>query len=111
MSNNVYTPGQVVYQADNQHVEAAKGVREKLQGICKHRLMNRHVMVKTIDGHEYEGIIVFIDDGNVYLSLAQDEELNKRFFPYGPGFYGPVNPGGAILPLVLYNLLAITLLT
>ncbi len=112
MSNNVFTPGQVVYQADNQHVDAVKGVREKLHGICKQRLMNRHVMVKTIDGHEYEGIIVFIDDGNVYLSLAQDEELNKRFFPYG-GFYGPgpVNPGGAILPLVLYNLLAITLLT
>ncbi|MDF2937790.1 MAG: hypothetical protein K0Q90_3163 [Paenibacillaceae bacterium] len=111
MSNNVSPVGQVMYQADNQHVEAVKGVREKLHGICKQRLMNRHVMVKTIDGHEYEGIIVFIDDGNVYLSLAEDEELNKRFFPYGPGFYGPVNPGGAILPLVLYNLLAITLLT
>ncbi|RAV02365.1 hypothetical protein [Paenibacillus sp. YN15] len=110
MSNNVAPAGQVVYQADNQHVETVKGVREKLHGLCKQRLMNRHVLVKTIDGHEYEGIIVFIDDGNVYLSLAVDEELNKRFFPYGPGFYGPVNPAGAMLPLVLYNLLAITLL-
>jgi len=51
------------------------------------------------------------DEATADFAKRGDEELNKRFFPYGPGFYGPVNPGGAILPLVLYNWLAITLLT
>lgn len=110
MPNNVHTGGQLVYQADTQHVNAVKGMREKLHGVCKQHMMNRHVLVKTIDGHEYEGVIVFVDDGNLYLSLAQDEELNRRFFPYSPGISGAVNPAGAILPLVLYNLLVITLL-
>lgn len=55
--------------------------------------------------------IPYRDEATADLVKRGDEELNKRFFPYGPGFYGPVNRGGAILPLVLYNLLAITLLT
>ncbi|MDF2923340.1 MAG: hypothetical protein K0R57_2254 [Paenibacillaceae bacterium] len=120
MQNNPYpmasapTP-QVIYEADQAHVDTVKTVREKLHGICKKKLMHKHVMVRTIDGHQYEGVIVFVDDGNLYLNLAQDENLNRayyyRFTPYGPVPYAPFNPGAAILPLVLYNLLAITLLT
>lgn len=108
------TSGQLIYRADQAHVDAVKGLRTKLHGICKEKLMHKHVVVHTMDGHEYEGVIVFVDGGQIYLSLAEDEELARsygRFFP-GPwgGPFTPFNPGGAILPLVLYDLLAITLL-
>lgn len=121
MQTNPYTAPrpQVIYEADQGHVDNAKALREKLHGICRKQLMHRHVLVKTIDGHQYEGVIVHLDEGNIYISLAEDGHHhrgygyyynNYRFFP-GPAPYPVYNPGAAILPLVLYNLLAITLLT
>lgn len=115
MSMNPYGNSQVVYQAEPAHVDTVKTIKEKLHGICKERLMHKHVLLKTLEGHEYEGVIVFIDGDLLYLSLAEDEQLNRsdywRYgYPFGPGFGPSVNPGSAILPLVLYNLLAITLL-
>lgn len=114
MSIQPYGNRQLIYQADPVHVDTVKNLRTKLHGICREKLMNKHVVVRTVDGHEYEGIIVFVDGGQIYLSLAEDEELTRndpfRFFPGPWGPYAPYNPAGAILPLVLYDLLAITLL-
>ncbi|WP_438445739.1 hypothetical protein [Gorillibacterium sp. sgz5001074] len=130
----LYPNPQVIYEADQAHVDTVKTLREKIHSLCKSKLMHKHVKVQTLDGHEYEGVIVFIDGGQLYLSLAEDEELMRSPYPYGPvpprppyPPYGPVphhpyppyspyppvpayGPGGAILPLVLYDLLAITLL-
>lgn len=126
MLQQPYVPNpQVIYEADQTHVETVKTLREKIHSVCKSQLMHKHVKVHTLDGHEYEGVIVFIDGGQLYLSLAEDEELSRSPVPYGPLSpyspyphppypphhpYPPFNPGGAILPLVLYDLLAITLL-
>lgn len=105
---------QIIYQADPVHVDTVNSIRKKLHGLCKEKLLNRHVLVKTVDGQEYEGVIVFVDEGQIYLSLARDEALEQSFAryaypsPWGP--YPPVNPTGAILPLVLFNLLTISLL-
>jgi hypothetical protein len=116
MLQQPYSNPQVIYEADQVHVETVKTLREKLHGVCKTKLMNKYVKVQTLDGHEFEGIIVFIDGSQIYLSLAEDDDRSYRIpypgYPY-PGYpqpYPPFNPGSAILPLVLYDLLAITLL-
>jgi hypothetical protein len=104
-----YSNPKVIYEADTTHVETVRSLREKLHGVCKTQLMNKYVKVQTLDGHEYEGVIVFVDGGQIYLSLAEDYPEESRFFPY-PNPYQPFNPTSAVLPLVLYDLLAITLL-
>lgn len=104
-----YSNPKVIYEADTAHVETVRSLREKLHGVCKTQLMNKYVKVQTLDGHEYEGVIVFVDGGQIYLSLAEDHPQDSRFFPY-PNPYQPFNPASAVLPLVLYDLLAITLL-
>lgn len=115
MNQQLNSNPQVIYEADRTHVDTVKTLREKLHGVCKTKLMHRYVRVQTLDGHEYEGVVVFIDGGQIYLSLAEEDD--NRFYPGPyPGYpypaypYTPYNPGNAILPLVLYDLLAITLL-
>lgn len=102
-------PGQqhVVYEADPYHVENVKAIREKLWNVCG-GLMHRRIRVKTVDGHVHEGIVVHIDSSHIHLAVTQNREEVRAFFP-PYGLY-PFYPGSAILPLVLFDLLAITLL-
>lgn len=68
--------------------------------------MHRGVRVQTMDGNVYEGTIVQVDDRFLYLSVPQATQ-NRAFFPGAFGF----NPASnVILPLVLYELLVISLL-
>lgn len=117
MLQQPYSNPTVIYEADHGHVDTVKTLREKLHGICKSKLMHKYVNVRTMDGHEYEGVIVFIDGGQLYLSLAEESGRDFRSlypgYPYPGGYphpYPPYSPGSAILPLVLYDLLVITLL-
>ncbi|WP_010277439.1 LSm family protein [Paenibacillus senegalensis] len=73
------------------------------QAVCK-TCMNRKVRVETRLGETYEGHIVHVDDHYVYLRL--DQEQSRAFFP---GAYNPFF-NQTVLPLVLFNLLTITLL-
>ncbi|MBW5445948.1 hypothetical protein GE107_07730 [Cohnella sp. CFH 77786] len=85
-----------IYQADSAWCEQVRSAREKLSRVCA-RCSNRLVRVQTIDGHVYEGTVVGTSGSYLYL-MPRD----TRFFgPWAAGF---------ILPLVLFDLLAITLL-
>lgn len=86
-----------IYKADSEWCDQVRKTRQKLAGICAH-CMNRRVRVQMMDGQTYEGTLVGHD--NTYLHLSTND--NNRFFgPYAASF---------ILPLVLFDLLAITLL-
>lgn len=65
-----------------------------------YRCLNRHVRIQTINGQLYEGTVVHIDDGHIYLETAGYAQRQWIHPHYSP----------AILPLVLYELLVITLL-
>jgi hypothetical protein len=89
------SPAQI-YKADSQWSDQVLRTRQKLAGICG-QCMNRAVRVQTLDGHIYEGIV--IGSNNSYLHIMT---RNARFLgPYA---------SNAILTLVLYELLVITLL-
>jgi len=86
----------MLYQADAKWPEQLRQTRRKLSGACG-QCINRRVRVETIDGHSYEGVVVGAD--STYLHLMTGD---TRFFgPYA---------SNAILTLVLYELLVITLL-
>jgi len=112
---STYNPGQqsVIYQADPAVVQHLHGVREKLHHSCKSH-MNHKVQVQTIDGQVHEGTIAGIDNKHLYLTVTV-ETTRGYYNPYSPyqGYpypgYAPY-PGNAILPLVLFELLAISLL-
>ncbi|MBN2980739.1 MULTISPECIES: hypothetical protein [Cohnella] len=90
----------VVYRAEQQWCDYAKKTRQRLSDICG-KCMNRPVRVQTIDGHTYEGTVVGSDSGHLHLMV--------RPMPNDYRFFGPF-AAGAIIPLVLYELLVITLL-
>jgi hypothetical protein len=85
-----------IYTADSHWCEQVRRTRQKLAGVCA-QCVNRRVRVQTIDGQTYEGVVVGHDNTYLHLSTSQNR------------FYGPY-AGGFILPLVLFDLLAITLL-
>ncbi|WP_239615790.1 acetyl-CoA acetyltransferase [Cohnella mopanensis] len=85
-----------IYKADSHWAEQIRKTRQKLAGVCG-QCMNRSVRVQTIDGRTYEGVVVGSDQ--TYLHLMTGD---ARFFgPYA---------SNAILTLVLFELLVITLL-
>ncbi|OXS55976.1 hypothetical protein B1A99_22415 [Cohnella sp. CIP 111063] len=85
-----------LYKADSEWRDQLRKTREKLAGVCG-QCMNRRIRVETIDGHTYEGVVVGAD--NTYLHVMTGD---ARFFgPYA---------SNAILTLVLFELLVITLL-
>lgn len=108
-------PGQqqVVYQADPSHAENVQAVRERLWKVCG-GLLHRRIQVRTVDGHVHEGIVVHIDGSHIYLSVTQNRGDSRAFFPpfspFSPFTPFPFVPSSAILPLVLFDLLVITLL-
>lgn len=98
---------QVVYEAETKIIEYVKVCKERLYKVC-HQCMNKPVRIQTIDGVVYEGTIVNVDRKHVYLSVSQGYPggYMARGFFYGPGAYY----NNVILPLVLFDLLTITLL-
>lgn len=85
-----------IYKADSQWADHVRRTRQKLAGICG-QCMNRYVRVQTLDGNIYEGVVIGSD--NSYLHIMTGDSR----------FLGP-NASNAILTLVLYELLVITLL-
>lgn len=92
----------IVYEAD---IETLKSIRERVHAACK-QYMHKNVRIQTIDSHIYEGTIVHVDGRQLYLSVPQSMEMERQFFyPFYNPYYSNV-----ILPLVLFDLLTITLL-
>ena len=124
---STYNPGQqsLIYQADPAVIQHLHGVREKLHDSCK-PYMNHNVKVQTMDGQMHEGTISGLDNKNLYLTVTVtvSGEMSRGYYnpyykpyPYPvhyPGYY-PGYPYGygyhnVILPLALFDLLAIGLL-
>ncbi|EXX84600.1 acetyl-CoA acetyltransferase [Paenibacillus darwinianus] len=118
---------QVVYNADPSWLQTLVAVKTSLIDITT-RCIGLSVRVQTIDGRTYDGVLMGADGCHVYLHVGRTEQSGYAYpaypaFPgyagypagYSPGFAGnraffaPVL-SSAILPLVLYELLVITLL-
>lgn len=104
MSTPYMQPQQTLYQADPAFVQSLHRVREQLHG-ARNQCTNRPVRIQMIDGLVYEGTVAHMDDTHLYLQVAAQQPR---------GFFGPWGPSpvynDVILPLVLYNLLVISLL-
>lgn len=111
----------VIYQADPAVIQHLHGVRESLHQSCKPYL-NHQVKVQTIDGQMHEGTIAGMDSKHLYLTVTITTDMGRGYYnpyykPYpGPGYPGPGYPypgqvnNNVILPLVLFELLAISLI-
>lgn len=105
MMNEPVYGQQLLYQADPGYVHHVRAVRERLQEVGRH-CMNRRVRIQTLTGHVHEGVIVNIDATHLYLSVSADESARQWPNPLQQAYaYNNV-----ILPLVLYELLVITLM-
>ena len=88
---------ETIYQADAHWCDQVRATRERLAHTCR-QCMNRPVRVQTMDGYTYEGTVAGVSGGCLHLAVR-----DARFF-------GPAAASAFILPLVLYELLVITLL-
>ncbi|MCE5171689.1 acetyl-CoA acetyltransferase [Paenibacillus profundus] len=83
-------------------VQAMHSAREKVHHVCN-MYKDRHVRVQTVDGQVYDGVISNVDRD--YLYLHTQHPMPQRSL-YGSYYFN----NDVILPLVLYNLLVISLL-
>ena len=90
----------VLYQADNNYVQSLRTVRHHLHEICRQHA-NQWVRVETLDGQVVTGRIIGCDRGLIHIATRNYE--GQRAFSGSP-------TDEAILTLVLYELLVITLL-
>lgn len=94
---------QVIYQADANTVHTLKNIRDRAYQASR-PYIQRPVRIQTIEGTTYEGTLVNLDGTHLYLSIPQPND-SSRALGYPRSYYNNV-----ILPLVLYELLVITLL-
>jgi hypothetical protein len=98
--------GKVIYQADQNVKQTLLNKREQIQKAAR-SFTNQPVRIQTLDGHTYEGVIVNVDGRHVYLSVTQTPVAQRQYVnPYYSSYYY----NNVILPLVLYELLVISLL-
>ncbi|WP_274648665.1 hypothetical protein [Paenibacillus humicola] len=100
---SIQNPGiheQTLYRADSNLAHNLKSARDRMHQICR-QYTGRLVRVETMDGDVFEGIIVHCDKGILYL---------RQPGPGSPRGFAPMYYNDVILPLVLYELLVITLL-
>jgi len=138
---------QVIYQAHPNTVQSVKDFRDQMHRVGQ-QYVNRNVQVQTIDGITYEGRLVHLDGGLLFLSLPSPSgheqwDEHEQWHDHGHGHehheehhdghhdghpwnwdghsshYGYQQQRGlsgaayynnVILPLVLYELLVITLM-
>lgn len=111
---------QLIYEANDEHVDMVKKIRETCHNLCSTH-GHHPVRVQTVNGETYEGRIVHVDFYCLYLEVTP----NARQFPfspyggygyggyggYGGGYGGGYNPYySTVMPLVLFDLLTISLL-
>jgi hypothetical protein len=90
----------VIYRADPNMMQTIRHKRDQVHQMA-HKYMNHPIRVQTVDGHVYQGLLVNLDGGHLYLNVSGNPQMSRQYNPY----YNNV-----ILPLVLYELLVITLL-
>lgn len=88
---------QVIYQVDPAAVQMIHNMENTIYDLGK-QYTGKRVRIQTMDGRVYEGIVLGADHGMLYLGVEVPSS-NRAFVP-----------ASAIMPLVLYNLLVISLL-
>lgn len=106
MPYNTVSP-QTLYQARPEFQQELKKVRDQLHYQLS-PYMNHTVRVQTMDHHVYEGTIVHMDADHLYLRVPQQYHSPSSGIPAPDRSYAYNN---VILPLVLFNLLVIVLLS
>lgn len=108
--------GPILYEADASVMQAVHQCRERIGHICRQH-MNRRVRVRTASGQTVEGVIVGVDELFLYLDTSgmQPMMMRQPFAQPWPPYYAPYPPyynpySSAILPLALFDLLAIALI-
>lgn len=99
-------PAMPLYQAEQDLVQSVNNARERLYEVAR-KNVNQPVRVQTMAGHVHDGVIVNVDDCHLYLSVAVHDQARGFFNPL---FQQAYTYNNVILPLVLYELLVITLL-
>lgn len=102
----------VLYQASGHTIQNLNSVRNHMHHVCR-QYANQYVHVQTLDGQSFTGRIVGCDRG--FFNLAIRRPGGHQGGHHGEqhrAFFGsPFNTSDeAILTLVLYELLVITLL-
>jgi hypothetical protein len=104
--NNPYAiQPQLVYRADPTDIQSIQAMKAKVMEQSK-QCMHRAVRVQMIDGQDLEGIVVHLDSQYIYLKVDMKPETMRQL--YNP-YFNPYN-SSVIIPLVLYELLVISLL-
>ncbi|MNW49190.1 hypothetical protein D3C74_265980 [compost metagenome] len=91
---------QTLYRMDPTTKHNLKSIQDHVANISKNHV-NALVRVETVDGDVFEGLLINSERGILYLRLSSP--VTSRGFV--PGFQNEF-----VLPLVLFNLLAISLL-
>ncbi|OXM84265.1 hypothetical protein [Paenibacillus rigui] len=100
-------PLQTIYQMDPNLVDSMHHMKSNVHTLCS-QYMNHPVQIQTIHGQVFEGYIVHVDSMHLYLRTMPGHVGQVRgFFNPFPSYY---NYNNVILPLVLYELLVISLL-
>ncbi|MFS1511546.1 hypothetical protein VQL36_03780 [Chengkuizengella sp. SCS-71B] len=89
---------QIIWQNEPHREQFLKQLRDDAKSIC-YRNINRQVSIQTIDGELHEGTIVKVDRDHLYIRVHSNQHRSRQYFG-----------GGFIMPLVLFNLLTISLL-
>lgn len=106
MPYNTVSP-QTLYQARPEFQQELKKVHDHLHYHLS-PYMNHTVRVQTMDHQVYEGTIAHMDADHLYLRVPQQYHSSSLGTPTPDRSYAYNN---VILPLVLFNLLVIVLLS
>lgn len=111
MTDQAVNKAPVVYEAEPTLVKSLQKAKENIWSICE-KHMHCRVRVQLLDGQMAEGHITGADHRHLYLRVDPPAAMQARQFPFSPfgygGFYNPY--ASYILPLVLFDLLAIALI-
>lgn len=91
---------QTLYRMDPTTMHNLRSIQDHIENICKNHI-DKLVLVKTVDGDVFEGLLIHCERGILYLRLSSHGTCR--------GFV-PVFHNDFVLPLVLFNLLAISLI-
>ena len=109
---STYQQQHYLYQCDPHMAQALKSHKEKAYESLK-TAVNRKVRVHTAENQSLEGTIVGVDMKFLYICVETDlRGFYPGYFPPSYGYpYPPFNPYyNRILPLALFDLLAVGLL-
>ncbi|AZS14652.1 hypothetical protein [Paenibacillus lutimineralis] len=91
---------QTLYRMDPTTMHNLRSIQDHIENICKNHI-DKLVLVKTVDGDVFEGLLIHCERGILYLRLPSHGTCRG----FVPGFHNDF-----VLPLVLFNLLAISLI-